>query len=208
MRFGRPLGALITVGLILVGCLGKTTDSPAPIDILSPGKWTSLAPMPTARQEVAVAELNGRVFVIGGFGPGGEGGAPLEGYDPAAGRWGARAPPPPAAPPPPPARAGGRPSRGGGPGRGRRGRAAAGARPPRRAGGAARRPPGEPASTSSAVRRRSASSARPRCTRSPAPAGSPRSRCARPATVSAPRASVTGSTCRAAQRSPATPPPT
>src|SRR2546425_13018847 len=94
MRFGRPLGALITVGLILVGCLGKTTDSPAPIDILSPGKWTSLAPMPTARQEVAVAELNGRVFVIGGFRSGGGAGPPVEGDDPARDRWETRSPPP------------------------------------------------------------------------------------------------------------------
>ncbi|PYN80065.1 MAG: galactose oxidase [Candidatus Rokuibacteriota bacterium] len=93
MRFGRPLGALITVGLIiLVGCLGKTTDSPAPIDILSPGKWTSLAPMPTARQEVAVAELNGRVFVIGGFGSGGEAVPTVEVYDPASDRWETRSP--------------------------------------------------------------------------------------------------------------------
>src|SRR3989454_12734315 len=93
MRFGRPLGALITVGLIiLVGCLGKTTDSPAPIDILSPGKWTSLAPMPTARQEVAVAELNGRVFVIGGFGSGGGAGPAVEGDDPAGDRWGSPSP--------------------------------------------------------------------------------------------------------------------
>src|SRR2546428_13726786 len=103
MRFGRPLGALITVGLILVGCLGKTTDSPAPIDILSPGTWTPLAPMPTARQEVAVAELNGRVFVIGGFGPGAGAGAPPAGSDPPPPPLGTPAPPPP--PPPPPAAA-------------------------------------------------------------------------------------------------------
>src|SRR2546425_11947856 len=104
MRFGRPLGALITVGLILVGCLGKTTDSPAPIDILSPGKWTSLAPMPTARQEVAVAELNGRVFVIGGLGPGGAALPTRGGYHPAGEPAETRPPPPAPRPQPAPAR--------------------------------------------------------------------------------------------------------
>ena len=72
MRPGVPLAALAVAASVLAGCLGTTTDSPAPIDIQSPGTWTPLAPMPTARQEVAVAELNGRVFVIGGFGPGAE----------------------------------------------------------------------------------------------------------------------------------------
>ena len=62
----RRLAGLAVAGLLLAGCIGKTTDSPAPIDIKSPGQWTAHAPMPTARQEVAVAELNGRIFVIGG----------------------------------------------------------------------------------------------------------------------------------------------
>jgi N-acetylneuraminic acid mutarotase len=78
--------------VVLAGCLGRTTDSPAPIDILSPGTWTALSPMPSARQEVAVAELNGRVFVIGGFGSGAEAVATVEVYDPGADRWETRAP--------------------------------------------------------------------------------------------------------------------
>jgi N-acetylneuraminic acid mutarotase len=77
---------------VLSGCLGRTTDSPAPVDIQSPGKWVTLAPMPSGRQEVAVAELSGRVFVIGGFGPGGEPVATVESYDPATDRWETRAP--------------------------------------------------------------------------------------------------------------------
>src|SRR2546422_852997 len=92
MRFGRPLGALITVGLILVGCLGKTTDSPAPIDILSPGKWTSLAPMPTARAPVRVprggpgmAPLGNRLHAVGGSADRATGAH--ETYDPASDRW-------------------------------------------------------------------------------------------------------------------------
>jgi N-acetylneuraminic acid mutarotase len=91
MRVRTGLGAL-AVTLALAGCLGRTTDSPAPVDIQTPGTWTTLAPMPSARQEVAVAELNGRVLVIGGFGPGGEPVATVESYDPATDRWDTRAP--------------------------------------------------------------------------------------------------------------------
>ena len=85
-------GALGIVTLIAAGCLGKTTDSTAPLDIQSPGKWIELAPMPTARQEVAVAELNGRVFVIGGFGADSEVVATVEVYDPASNGWQTRTP--------------------------------------------------------------------------------------------------------------------
>ena len=90
---GRALRAVLALAvIILAGCLGKTTDSTAPVDIMSPGKWIPLAPMPTARQEVAVAELNGRVFVIGGFGPDAEAVATVEVYDPASDRWETRVP--------------------------------------------------------------------------------------------------------------------
>ena len=87
MRRRGPRVTLAAVAVALAGCLGATTDSPAPVDILSPGKWTPLAPMPTARQEVAVAELNGRVFVVGGFGSGSEAVATVEVYDPATNGW-------------------------------------------------------------------------------------------------------------------------
>jgi N-acetylneuraminic acid mutarotase len=87
-----PRVVLALAALLVAGCLGKTTDSSAPLDILSPGQWVPLAPMPTARQEVAVAELNGRVFVIGGFGPDNDPVATVEVYDPAADRWETRTP--------------------------------------------------------------------------------------------------------------------
>jgi len=85
-------GTLALAMLIVAGCLGKATDSTAPLDILSPGKWVELTPMPTARQEVAVAELNGRVFVIGGFGPDNDPVATVEVYDPATNGWETRIP--------------------------------------------------------------------------------------------------------------------
>src|SRR5688572_17711292 len=47
------------------------------------GEWTTGAPMPSERSEVAVAELDGKIYVIGGFG----GQQELEIYDPAVDRW-------------------------------------------------------------------------------------------------------------------------
>jgi N-acetylneuraminic acid mutarotase len=88
----RAPAALALIALIAGGCVGFSTESSAPIDVLAPGTWTTLAPMPTARQEVAVVALDNRVYVIGGFGPGGEPVATVEVYDPAANRWEARAP--------------------------------------------------------------------------------------------------------------------
>ena len=53
------------------------------------GIWSTLAPMPTARSEVAAAELNGKIYVFGGFGAGAN---MNEEYDPQANSWRHRAP--------------------------------------------------------------------------------------------------------------------
>jgi len=47
------------------------------------GRWTTGAPMPSARTEIAVAEVGGKIYVVGGF----RGERELEVYDPSAGRW-------------------------------------------------------------------------------------------------------------------------
>src|SRR2546430_5093254 len=52
------------------------------------GRWSTGAPMPSARSEVAVAEVAGKVYVVGGFG----GDTPLEIYEPTADRWSRGAP--------------------------------------------------------------------------------------------------------------------
>jgi N-acetylneuraminic acid mutarotase len=87
MKLARWLPLALLVG----GCLGVTTESAAPVDVAAPGTWTALAPLPTARQEVAVAALEGTVFVIGGFGPHAQPVGTVEVYDPAADRWEPRA---------------------------------------------------------------------------------------------------------------------
>jgi N-acetylneuraminic acid mutarotase len=78
--------------LVLGGCIGGTVTSRAPLDIRAPGTWISRAPMPTARQEVAVAALGDRMFVIGGFGELGEPVGTVEAYRPATDTWETLAP--------------------------------------------------------------------------------------------------------------------
>ena len=85
------LALLVTMATVLAGCIGATVDSGAPVDQAASGSWTSAAPLPTARQEVAVAALNNWIYVIGGFGAGAEPVATVEAYDDTADRWQARA---------------------------------------------------------------------------------------------------------------------
>jgi N-acetylneuraminic acid mutarotase len=47
------------------------------------GRWTSGAPMPSARTEIAVGEVIGKIYVVGGF----RGERELEIYDPSTDRW-------------------------------------------------------------------------------------------------------------------------
>jgi N-acetylneuraminic acid mutarotase len=89
----------VVAGLLVLatGCLGRITDSSAPVDQSAPGRWTALTPLPAPRQEVAVAAWGGRVWVIGGFGAGGEPVTTVETYDPRFNIWETRAPLPEAA---------------------------------------------------------------------------------------------------------------
>ena len=40
---------------------------PANASAQLPGKWTTRAPMPSARTEVAAVEISGKIYVIGGY---------------------------------------------------------------------------------------------------------------------------------------------
>ncbi len=57
----------------------------------SPGSWTMKAPIPTPRNEVALAAVGGKIHVIGG-GVAGVAGTYHDEYDPATDRWRSRAP--------------------------------------------------------------------------------------------------------------------
>jgi len=49
--------------------------------------WRTLIPMPTPRSEVAVAEVNGKIYVVGGFEADGSPSATVEVYDPVTDTW-------------------------------------------------------------------------------------------------------------------------
>ncbi|HEV8585664.1 MAG TPA: galactose oxidase [Methylomirabilota bacterium] len=84
--------ALLLLAVTLSACVGATMQSAAPVDQTAPGAWTTLAPLPTPRQEVAVAAFRGHVWVMGGFGDTAEPTAIVESYDPATNAWTARPP--------------------------------------------------------------------------------------------------------------------
>ena len=54
----------------------------------TPPHWSAGAPMPSARAEIAVAELGGKIYVVGAF----TGERELEIYDTSANRWSRGAP--------------------------------------------------------------------------------------------------------------------
>src|SRR3990172_2321968 len=73
---------LLVTAAAVGGCIGATTPSGAPPDDKTPGRWAVLAPMPSARQELAVAEVGGKVYAVGGFGDSYEPVETVEAYDP------------------------------------------------------------------------------------------------------------------------------
>jgi len=57
----------------------------------APGKWEILAPLPSARTEVAAVELGGHIYVMGGYEKNGD---LVEAYDPVNNSWQGWAPMP------------------------------------------------------------------------------------------------------------------
>lgn len=83
----RPRNSFIRAVALLgiIGSCGWAQADPA-------GTWTVRAPLPTARGEVGVAAVNGKVYVLGGTAQG-RWDSPLNHeYDPGADRWRERAP--------------------------------------------------------------------------------------------------------------------
>jgi N-acetylneuraminic acid mutarotase len=69
--------------LTLFFCLTFVSGAAAQVG----GTWQTLAPMPTARQELATAALNGKIYAIGGFDSSGAPTNIVEVYDPATNTW-------------------------------------------------------------------------------------------------------------------------
>jgi len=73
----------LAILLLLLGIDHETGFSqPSPF-----GEWFTRAPLPTPRQEIPHAVLNGKIYVPGGFTGGGVGTNIVEVYDPAANFW-------------------------------------------------------------------------------------------------------------------------
>jgi N-acetylneuraminic acid mutarotase len=88
----RQLGLLAVVAALSVAaCSGGDDDTDTGADVGASGDgpgnaWAALDDAPTARQEVAAAVVDGRIWVVGGF-VGREGSTLVEVYDPAADAW-------------------------------------------------------------------------------------------------------------------------
>jgi hypothetical protein len=65
-------GALLTAAAIAQGTFAQGT-----------ARWTTGTPMPSSRTEIAVAQVGGKIYVVGGF----HGERELEIYDPSTDRW-------------------------------------------------------------------------------------------------------------------------
>jgi N-acetylneuraminic acid mutarotase len=83
-----PLAASVLIGIMgiiaasLLPALGQATSA----------GWSTLAPLPTARQEISVSVLDGKVFVIAGYDANGQSTATVEVYDPRSNAWQKAAP--------------------------------------------------------------------------------------------------------------------
>ena len=77
MFINRPVILALALNGLLAGATAAQPQGPAP------GRWTQGPAMPSSRTEVAVAEVDGKIYVVGGFG----GERELEIYDQVAERW-------------------------------------------------------------------------------------------------------------------------
>lgn len=81
--------AILAIGAILIVLAAVVGPRliPSPGSARAQGAWIDLAPVGIARQEVAVAELGGRIYVAGGFRSDGGASDTVEAYDPITDRW-------------------------------------------------------------------------------------------------------------------------
>jgi non-specific serine/threonine protein kinase len=88
-------GLLLVVAAVaaIVSISGSEESQPdraAPVTsppLRAASAWRPLPPMPTARQNMASAVLDGTIWVVGGLAPGSRGSRRVEGYDPVVNGW-------------------------------------------------------------------------------------------------------------------------
>jgi N-acetylneuraminic acid mutarotase len=84
-KVGRQILAI--GGFVRVGQGGTVFDVVEARRVKGSGRWRDLAPMPTARANLATAEVGGLVYAIGGIGQADELLDVVETFDPRSGRW-------------------------------------------------------------------------------------------------------------------------
>lgn len=89
-----PIGfVLVAVALLTIACgadgqQSQPNQPSAPVTVPAQGgPWSTLAPLLQPRSEMAVAEVGGKVYVIGGYPPGRIPSNVVQVYDPAANSW-------------------------------------------------------------------------------------------------------------------------
>src|SRR5499426_3656306 len=87
------LVAMSKAASVFIGITGIIAASLLPaLGQASSAGWSTLAPLPTARQEISVSVLDGKVFVIAGYDTNGQSTATVEVYDPRSNGWQRAAP--------------------------------------------------------------------------------------------------------------------
>jgi N-acetylneuraminic acid mutarotase len=87
------LVAMNRTAIVLTGIAGVLAASLLPaVGQSTWARWSTLAPMPTARQEISVSVLDGKVFAIAGYDANGQSTATVEVYDPRTNAWQKAAP--------------------------------------------------------------------------------------------------------------------
>jgi N-acetylneuraminic acid mutarotase len=84
-KVGRQILAI--GGFEMVGEVGTVFDVVEARRVRGSGRWRDLAPMPTARVNLATAEVGGLVYAIGGIGRADDTLDVVETFDPRSGRW-------------------------------------------------------------------------------------------------------------------------
>jgi N-acetylneuraminic acid mutarotase len=84
-KIGRQILAI--GGFVVVGGVGTVFDVVEARRVKGSGRWRDLAPMPTARANLATAEVGGLVYAIGGIGQADDTLDVVETFNPRSGRW-------------------------------------------------------------------------------------------------------------------------
>src|SRR4030095_4747412 len=92
-RVRDSLVAMSKAASVFVGITVIIADTLLPALGQAPSAgWSTLAPLPTARQEISVSVLDGKIFVIAGYDANGQSTATVEVYDPRSNAWQKAAP--------------------------------------------------------------------------------------------------------------------